>query len=79
MPDEKNKIRRNSSSDTGKNNDPHLRDDSALQPGISTVSSSETDEADNSSTKTASDDFAEDEFGESADKTFDEVEENNKE
>jgi hypothetical protein len=34
---------RNRPSDVGKNNDPNLRDESAHQPGVSTMSSSDTD------------------------------------
>lgn len=72
--DNKIETKRNRPSEVGRDNDPHLRDDSALQPGISTVSSSDTDEADESLTETASDDFTEEEFGEGADEAFDEVE-----
>lgn len=69
-----NQTGRNRPSVEGRNNDPNIRDKSALQPGISTISSSDTDEENNKLTKTASDDFREEEFGEDADKTFDEEE-----
>jgi hypothetical protein len=35
---------RNRPADEGRDNDPNLRDESALQPGINTVSSSESDD-----------------------------------
>jgi hypothetical protein len=38
-----NDLGRNRTSDEGVGNDPALRDDSAAQPGISTVSDSDTD------------------------------------
>ncbi len=66
---------RNRPSESGMDNDPGLRDDSAIQPGISTISSSDSDEADDNLTKTTSDDFLDNDFGEGADKSFDEVEE----
>lgn len=69
---DKNKINRNRPSETGSNNDPELRDETASQPGISTISSAENDGANNSLTETASDDFEESEFGEGADEAFDE-------
>ncbi|MDQ3682144.1 MAG: hypothetical protein M3352_03610 [Bacteroidota bacterium] len=67
-------MKRNRPSDVGKDNDPDLRDDTALQLGASTVSSSVIDEVNDSLTETASDDFSEKEFGDDADKTFDETE-----
>ena len=69
--DKKTETKRNRPSETGSNNDPDLRDDTALQSDISTISSSENEEANNSLTETASNDFKESEFGEGADKTFD--------
>jgi len=64
--------RRNKSADEGRNNDPALRDNSAIQPGTSTISSSETDPANETVSKTSgkdprtSDDAKED-------RTFDDV------
>jgi hypothetical protein len=67
---------RNRPVEEGRNNDPDLRDESALQPGISTVSSSDTDDANDELTKTASDDFRTGEdSGENADPGFDEINE----
>ncbi|HEY0059961.1 MAG TPA: hypothetical protein VGB56_12575 [Flavisolibacter sp.] len=73
--DEKLKeVERNRPSEEGRNNDNQLRDDSGLQPGINTISSSDSDEANTRLTRTASDDFRTEDFGEEkADKTFDEV------
>jgi hypothetical protein len=66
--------RRNEPTEQGRDNDPSRRDDSAFQPGISTVSNSDYDEANEELTKTASEDFREDESsGPSPDRSFDEV------
>lgn len=65
--------KRNRPADEGRKNDPDLRDESAAQPGASTISSSENDEANQHLTRTASDDFRKDDKGEAkADKRFDE-------
>ncbi|MDB5209087.1 MAG: hypothetical protein JWR72_4162 [Flavisolibacter sp.] len=65
--------RRNRPADEGKDNDPNIRDESALQPGVNTISSSENDDVNQHLTRTASDDFREDSEGdEKADKRFDE-------
>lgn len=67
---------RNRPTEEGKNNDPNIRDESAIQPGINTVSSSSYDEANEELTKTASDDFrTEDHSDPNADRSFDEVDE----
>lgn len=67
---------RNVSMEKNKNNDPNLRDESAAQPGISTVSNSEYDKANEKLTKTAADDFREkDDFDPKADRSFDEIDE----
>ena len=73
--DEKLKeVERNRPSEEGRNNDNQLRDDSGLQPGINTISSSDSDEANTRLTRTASDGFRTENFEEEkADKTFDEV------
>ena len=64
---------RNRPSDEGKQKDPNIRDESAVQPGVSTLSSSENDDVNQHLTRTASDDFREDSDGdEKADKRFDE-------
>ncbi|HVF97461.1 MAG TPA: hypothetical protein VM871_09080 [Flavisolibacter sp.] len=65
--------KRNRPADEGRQNDPHIRDESAVQPGVSTLSTSKNDEENQHLTRTASDDFREDKEGdEKADKRFDE-------
>ncbi len=75
----KNEMDRNRSSDTGRGNDPNLRDDSALQPGISTVSDSESDDLNDDLSQTAGDDFTDDLEDDDADATFEEVDEEDEE
>jgi hypothetical protein len=75
MNDKDNEMERNRPSEEGRNNDNRLRDDSGLQPGISTISSSDTDDVNKNLTRTASDDFRTEDFEEGkADRTFDENE-----
>lgn len=65
--------KRNLPADEGRQNDPHKRDEDARQPGVNTISPSENDEANQHLTRTASDNFREDEAGdEKADKAYDE-------
>lgn len=60
----------------GSNNDPNLRDESAPQPGIETISNSDYDDDNQELTRTAVDDFRTDvDRDPNADKTFDEVDE----
>ena len=74
MNTDKNEMERNRPSEEGRDNDNQLRDDSGLQPGINTISSSDSDEANNSLTRTAADDFRTENFEEGgADRTFDDV------
>jgi len=69
-----NNPERNRPAEEGKDNDNNLRDDSGLQPGASTISSSATDEENNHLTRTAGDDFTEDMEGEEdADPAFDNI------
>jgi len=66
--------RRNKTHDTGRKNDPDLRDESALQPGVSIVSSSSYDDDDQKLTETAADDFGEEKDpAAAADPTYDEI------
>jgi hypothetical protein len=64
--------KRNEPAQQGRDNDPDLRDNSAIQPGAGTISSSETDQANESPSRTggqdprSSDDAKED-------RTFDDV------
>lgn len=46
---------RNRPSDEGRNADPNLRDESAAQPGVRTMSSSDSDYEDDETTETISD------------------------
>ncbi|HZH95417.1 MAG TPA: hypothetical protein VEY06_06005 [Flavisolibacter sp.] len=72
-----NDIERNRPSEKGRSNDDNLRDHTATQPGVSTISSSSTDDTNNHLTRTTSDGFTEDLQDEAdADPTFDEVGEN---
>lgn len=65
--------KRNIAAEKGRNHDPQLRDEDAVQPGVNTVSSTDNDEANQHKTLTASDNFREDKPGdEKADKRFDE-------
>ena len=64
---------RNQPTEKGKDNDPNLRDESAAQPGISTVSNSKYDKDNDKLTETAADDFREKEDDAHADPSFDEV------
>lgn len=48
-------FKRNRSSDEGRDNDPDIRDESALQPGISTISESGNDDANQHVTRSAMD------------------------
>ncbi len=67
-------IERNQPAEAGRKNDPDLRDESAAQPGVSTMSSSPTDDANQHLTRTASDTFDTDlDFGKNADKAFDDI------
>jgi hypothetical protein len=68
--------RRNQPTEEGRNNDPNLRNESAIQPGITTVSNSDYDNVNEELTKTAADDFREeDNFDRKADRSFDEMDE----
>ena len=69
---EEKEITRNKPAEEGRRNDPNLRDEDARQ-GANTMSTSETDRAKESLTRTTSDNFREDSPGdEKADKRFDE-------
>lgn len=65
--------KRNRPSGEGERNDPNIRDESGVQPGVSTLSTSDNDDVNQQLTRTASDDFREDGEGDDkADKRFDE-------
>lgn len=77
--DKNRDISRNTPSDKGRGNDPHIRDESAAQPGISTVSNSQYDEDNEQVTKSGTG------FGERtsfdtdrrADRAFDDADDDN--
>jgi hypothetical protein len=68
-----NEIKRNIPSEEGTRNDPFIRDESAQQPGASTISSSDFDDENERTTKTASDSFCTEDWGTGADPAFDEI------
>lgn len=76
MSNDKDAIERNRPAEDGRKNDPDIRDRSDMQPGVSTMSSSPTDAANQQLTQTAADNFRTSDFGAGADKKFDKVEEN---
>ena len=66
--------KRNKTADEGHNDDPQLRDDSGIQPGVRTVSKGKNDSQDEQLTETAADDFKTDnQTGAKPDRTFDQV------
>ncbi|HEX2536336.1 MAG TPA: hypothetical protein VHK69_21490 [Chitinophagaceae bacterium] len=65
---------RNRPSDEGRRNDPHIRDESAQQPGVNTMSSSDTDDLNNQVTKTSGPDGdLGGNFGNDADPAYDDI------
>jgi hypothetical protein len=75
MKEDNNMPERNRPSKEGRDNDPNVRDYSAVQPGVSTISSSDTDEANKDTTQTASDGFRTAPRDDKADTRFDDVSE----
>ena len=73
MDKKSDEIKRNIPSEEGRRNDPHIRDESAQQPGVSTISSSDFDDENERTTKTASDSFRTENWGTDADPAFDEI------
>lgn len=70
--DKKNDTGRNRPTEKGRDNDPDLRDESAIQPGADTVSSSDTDPANQRLTRTSADSFRTEDDDPQADRSFDE-------
>lgn len=62
---------RNRPADKGRDNDPALRDYTGQQPGMNTISSSDTDAHNENLSETAKDGFNEDRPDERADKNLD--------
>jgi hypothetical protein len=65
--------KRNRPSEEGKDNDPNVKDDSAIQPHVNTISSSNSDNSNEQLTKTANDDFRTEKKNDKADTVFDEI------
>ena len=70
-----NDPKRNKAAEEGNNDDPRLRDDSAIRPGVNTVSRGKNDDDDEKLTETSADDFKtdNDDSDAKADRTFDQV------
>jgi len=66
---------RNRPAEDGRKKDPGLRDRSAEQPGVSTMSSSSTDDANQQLTETAADSFREGTKDKNADPDLDDIDE----
>ena len=65
---------RNRPADKGRDHDPNLRDESAIQPGMNTSSCSDTDEANEEITRTTADhEKRATEEDDNADPTYDEI------
>ena len=75
--DKKHEVPRNRPTEEGRRNDPDIRDDSAIQPGVQTVSDSNYDDNNQNVTSSGMSDGTLSEFDTdtNADKTFDEVDE----
>ena len=65
---------RNRPAEEGQNNDPNLRDESAAQPGVSTMSSSNSDYLNEETTESVSDYPETSDFDDDADQRFDDEE-----
>ena len=70
--DNKNDLNRNIPTEEGRKNDPVIRDDSAIQPGVQTISNSDYDENNQQLTDTAQGDLSEHK-DENAQPRFDEI------
>jgi hypothetical protein len=73
--DEEKDLKRNRPSDEGRRNDPDIRDESAIQPGVQTISSSSYDDNNQHTTKSALDgpELTQFDTDANADPTLDEV------
>jgi len=71
---DKKEFERNQPSEEGRDNDPQVRDESAAQPGVNTMSRSSTDRANEGLTKTTVEgDSVEDHGDQKRDARFDEI------
>ena len=73
--DKKHDLPRNHPTEEGRNNDPDMRDDSAIQPGVQTVSDSRYDDNNQNTTSSALSDGTISEFDTetNADPAFDDM------
>lgn len=70
---EQDDIKRNQPAEEGKRKDPNLRDETAIQPGVNTISQSETDDANNRVTLTGMENQQASPEKDNADPAFDEI------
>jgi hypothetical protein len=70
---ERDDIRRNEPAEEGKRNDPNVRDETAIQPGVSTISQSKTDDANQKVTRSGMENQQARPEKDNADPAFDEI------
>ena len=70
---ERDDIKRNQPSEEGRRNDPHVRDETAIQPGVSTISQSGTEDANEDVTLSGMEGQQAKADKDNADPTFDEI------
>ena len=70
---EQNDVKRNQPAEEGRRNDPNVRDETAIQPGVSTISQSKTDDANNEVTRSGMDNQQARPEKDNADPAFDEI------
>lgn len=70
---ERDDIKRNQPASEGRRNDPNVRDETAIQPGVNTISRSETDDANQEVTLSGMENQQARTEKDNADPTFDEI------
>lgn len=70
---EQNEMDRNRPSDKGSRKDPNIRDESAIQPGVSTISKSTSDDTNEDVTHSGMDNLGANVPDDHADPAFDEI------
>ena len=70
---EQDDLKRNQPADEGRRNDPNVRDETAIQPGVSTISRSKTDDANQDVTRSGMDNQGAGKEDDHADPAFDET------
>ena len=70
---ERDDTKRNQPADEGRRNDPNVRDETAIQPGTNTISSSKTDDANQHVTRSGMENQQASAEQDNADPTFDEI------